>query len=248
MLPPDWQLKTPLDAILFDCDGTLSSIEGIDQLAESHAAGEAVKELTATAMGKTGLTADIYQKRLDLILPTRQRMDLLGQHYCKNLTPDTQAVVQLFQRLGKSVYIVSAGLVPAIAVLADQLHIPHKNIYAVNMEFDKDGNFSRYEEDSPLVQNNGKKIVVTELLKKHPRMGYIGDGLNDVVVYDLVTRFIGYGGIYYRSNIEALCEYYIRTPSMAGILPFLLAQNELDGLSPDEKSLYNKGLLSPDRK
>ncbi|HSW93522.1 MAG TPA: HAD-IB family phosphatase [Gammaproteobacteria bacterium] len=241
MLPPDWQLKTPLDAIVFDCDGTLSTIEGIDQLAEFHGAGDAVRELTATAMGKTGLTPDIYQERLDLILPTRQLMDKLGQQYCKNLTPDSQDVIRLLQRLGKPIYIVSAGLTPAIAILAEQLHIPQNHIYAVNIEFDSEGKFCHYEHDSPLVQNAGKKIIVTALLKKHPRIGYIGDGLNDVVVRDLVTRFIGYGGIYYRSNIEALCDFYITTPSMTGVLPLLLTQSEVEGLSVAEKSLYNQG-------
>src|SRR5438445_3611454 len=98
------------------------------------------------------------------------------------------------------------------------------------MQVDADGKFISYDQDSPLVKNDGKKIIVTELLKKHSSIGYIGDGLNDIVVYDLVTRFIGYGGIYYRSNIAALCEYYIVTPSMSAILPLLLTQTEFESL------------------
>jgi phosphoserine phosphatase len=242
MLPPSSQLQTPLDAIIFDCDGTLSSIEGIDQLAELNHASEAVKELTATAMSKTGLTPDIYQKRLDLVLPTQKLIEALGKLYCKNITPDTRAVIQLLQKLNKQIYIVSAGLHPAIVPLAELLNIPKTNVFAVDMQFDQTGKFIFYEEDSPLIKNDGKKIIVSKLLQKYPRAGYIGDGLNDVVVYDLVTRFIGYGGIYYRSNIAALCEYYIETPSMSAILPLLLTQIEYESLNEKEKLLYQKGL------
>lgn len=243
MLPSNVFLETPLDAILFDCDGTLSTIEGIDQLAELSQASEAVKELTETAMSKTGLTPDIYQKRLDLVLLSRQLIDVLGKQYCKNITPDTKDTIQLLKRLNKQIYIISAGLYPAIVILGELLQIPPHNIFAVNVEFDAEGKFISYEQDSPLTHNHGKKIIVTELLKKHSSMGYVGDGLNDIVVYDLVTRFIGYGGIYYRSNIEALCEYYIKTASMSAILPLLLTQAEYNSLDQEDKVLFNKGLL-----
>ncbi len=244
MLSPNSSLQTPLDAIIFDCDGTLSSIEGIDQLAELNQASEAVKELTVTAMSKTGLTPDIYQKRLDLVLPTRQLINTLGNQYCKNLTPDTKETIQLLQKLNKQIYIVSAGLYPAILPLGNLLQIAPENIFAVDMQFDEEGQLISYEQNSPLVKNEGKKIIVKELLKKHSSIGYIGDGLNDVVVYDLVTRFIGYGGIYYRSNIADLCEFYIVTPSMSAILPLLLTQTEYESLNKTDKALYNKGLPS----
>src|SRR5437879_2015129 len=136
MLPPNSSLQTPLDAIIFDCDGTLSSIEGIDQLAELNQASEAVKDLTATAMSRTGLTPEIYQKRLDLVLPSRQLIDALGKQYCKNLTPDTKDTIQLLQKLNKQIYIVSAGLYPAIVTLGELLQIPSQNIFAVDMQFD----------------------------------------------------------------------------------------------------------------
>ncbi|HSW68912.1 MAG TPA: HAD-IB family phosphatase [Gammaproteobacteria bacterium] len=242
MLPPSWQLQIPLDAIIFDCDGTLSSIEGIDQLAELNDVSESVKELTSIAMSKTGLTPDIYQKRMDLILPTQKFIDALGKQYCKNLTPDSDAVIRLLHGLKKEIYIVSAGLYPAIVPLAELLNISDKNIYAVGIQFDSHGKLLSYEQDSPLTKNEGKKVIVTEILKKHSRIGYVGDGLNDVVVYDLVTRFIGYGGIYYRSNIAALCEYYIETPSMSAILPLFLTQMEYENLAEEGKNLYRKGL------
>jgi phosphoserine phosphatase len=241
MLPPSWQLPSPLDAIIFDCDGTLSSIEGIDELAAQSSATQTVQELTAVAMGKTGLTPAIYQQRLDLVAPTAQQMGLLSKQYCINLTADSANVIQLFRRLNKSIYIVSAGLLPAIVTFGKTLGIPKENIFAVDIQFDRNGNFIKYDNSSPLTRSDGKRVIINELLKKHPRIGYIGDGLNDYAVYDLVTRFIGYGGIYYRKNIEALCEYYIRTASMTPILPLLLTADEVSQLTEAEEKLYRQG-------
>ena len=41
-----FQLADPVDAIVFDCDGTLSLIEGIAVLAHANGVGEHVRELT----------------------------------------------------------------------------------------------------------------------------------------------------------------------------------------------------------
>jgi phosphoserine phosphatase len=73
-------------------------------------------------------------------------------------------------------------------------------------------------------------------------MIYIGDGLNDYEVYQLVSRFIGYGGAYYRQNIADLCEFYAKSASLAAILPLLLTQEEYHQLNATHQLLYNKGL------
>ncbi len=242
MLPPSWQLKTPLDAIIFDCDGTLSTIEGIDELAEKNGKGALVRELTAEAMGKTGINPLLYQQRLQLVLPTKEQVVALGQEYIKHLTKDADVVIQLLQRLGKEIYIISAGLFPAVSIFGEALHVPAKNIFAVGIQFDSQGRFVDFEKNSPLTHSDGKRKIVTYLTEKHAQVGYIGDGLNDLAVYDLVTRFIGYGGAYYRENIEARCQYYIDIASMTPLLPLVLTQDEYTQLTPEERELYQQGL------
>ncbi|EKD53813.1 MAG: hypothetical protein ACD_60C00149G0012 [uncultured bacterium] len=244
MVPLNWQLPTPLDAIIFDCDGTLSQIEGIDELAKANGTYDAVKELTAEAMGKSGLNPELYQKRLDLVVPTEKEVHNLGQKYFNYQTEDTSAVIQLLHRINKKIYVISAGLYPAVAIFADLLHIPRQYIFAVNIYFDSKGNFSDYECTSPLTSANGKRSIVSELKKIHPRVAYIGDGLNDYAVYDLATRFIGYGGVYYRENIAALCEFYLKKPTMAGLLPLVLTPAECKKLTRVEEVLYQKGLAT----
>lgn len=240
----DWQLQTPIHAIVFDCDGTLSTIEGIDELAKVNGVRDVVHAMTSEAMGKTGLNPDLYQKRLELVYPSQKQITDLGHQYYTHRVPDIDAVIQVLKRLDKKVYLVSAGLYPAVSIFGEALQIPRENIYAVDIQFDPDGNYLDYEKTSPLINNHGKRFIVNELKTQHADIMHVGDGLNDYVTYDLVKRFVGYGGAFYRENIAALCQYYISTLSMAPLLPLTLTPDEYDFLMPDEKNIYQKGLVA----
>lgn len=237
-----WQLKHPIEAIIFDCDGTLTSIEGIDELAKINGVGDVIQEMTAQAMNTTGINPDIYQTRLDLIYPTKKQVFELGIEYYRRVTPDVLSIIKLFTRLNKKIYLISSGLYPAVAIFAELLTIPLANIFAVDVMFDENDNFLRYDASSPLVQKDGKRIIVTELIKQHRGIVYIGDGINDYVVHDLVTRFIGYGGAFYRENIYQSCQFYIAAESILPLLPLCLIEEEVDALFPHEIDLYHRGL------
>jgi phosphoserine phosphatase len=242
MLINPYELDAPISAVLFDCDGTLSAIEGIDELAKNNNVTHVVQCLTQEAMGKSGMNVNLYKQRLDLVKPTHAQILQLGQDYIRHHVPDIFGVIQLLQRLNKSIYIVSAGLLPAVAILGEFLNIPTKNIYAVGVSFDAKGHYVDFDHTSSLVNRNGKRTIVREIKTKHSAIAYIGDGLNDLEVKDLVTRFIGYGGIFYRNNIEAACQYYLKPSSMASLLPLILTDREAGQLSADEQKLYVKGL------
>jgi len=241
---PPWQLKTPIPAIIFDCDGTLSAIEGIDELAKYNGVGLAVQKLTAEAMGTTGITLELYQQRLELVHPTQQQVLALGKQYFAHLTPDVDHIIQIYLRLKKMIYIVSAGLMPAICIFGELLHIPKENIFSVDIQFDADGRYFNFDHTSPLVTRAGKRHIVNDLKTIHTQLIYIGDGLNDLETKDLVTRFVGYGGAYYRKNISDQCQFYINTLSMAALLPLTLTQQEYEMLTADEQALYNRGLAA----
>lgn len=244
MAANSWQLNKPISAIVFDCDGTLSSIEGIDFLAKNNGVGEAVKSLTSAAMGQTGLNPVLYQERLDLVFPRREQVYALGHQYFAHRVPDICDVINLFKRLNKSVYLVSAGVNPAVKMFGEMLQIPPENVFAVDLRFDQQGNFLDFERSSPLVNNDGKRSIVEQLKAQHKDIIHIGDGLNDVVTLDLVTRFIGYGGVAYRKNIAELCKYYINTLSFASLLPLALTHDEAAALLPEEQALYQRGLTA----
>jgi phosphoserine phosphatase len=241
---PNWSLQAPVDAIVFDCDGTLSQIEGIDELAAQNGVGAQVKELTAAAMGETGLNESLYLERLQLVRPKQVQVVALAMQYYQQKVADVEALIHLFQQLGKAVYIVSAGLYPGVLGFGQLLKVPAEHIFAVEMLFDEQGNYVDFNQSSPLIRNRGKRDIVASIKQKHPAIGYVGDGMNDLAVMDLVTRFIGYGGSYYYERVAQHCDFYIKSSSMAPVLPLILTQTEVEQLSAAALELYKQGNAS----
>lgn len=244
MTTTNWQNDIPIDAFVFDCDGTLSMIEGIDELARSNGVGEMVESLTADAMSKLGISEEIYHARLSLVQPELEQAIAIGQQYYKRQVPHVSNVIQLLMRLNKTVYIVSGGLHQSVESFGELLQVPRNNIYAVNVQFDTNKKYIDFDRSSPLIRSHGKREIIMQLKKHHPRIVHIGDGLNDYVVYDLVTRFIGFGGVFYRENIAEGCEYYIKATSMAPLLPLTLTKDEYEALTLKERELYHHGLTA----
>ena len=242
MKPFPLQPEQPFSAILFDCDGTLSAIEGIDELAHINQVGRIVQAFTQQAMSQTGMSLGLYEKRLALVKPTKTQVEALGHLYIKHQAPDIAAVISLFNRLKKPAYVISAGLLPSILPLGDFLGIPPSNIFAVDIYFDQKGHYLDFDRQSPLINRQGKCVIVNHLKKQHPHLLYIGDGLNDLETKNEVERFIGYGGFFYRKHIEEQCEFYIKTPSMRALLPYSLTRSEVSLLTDTEKTLYENGM------
>ncbi len=238
----NWQLQKPIHAIVFDCDGTLSAIEGIDELAHQNGVGAAVAALTAKAMGKSGINPDLYRQRLQLAMPNQKQVMNLADLYRQHIAPDAEDVIHILQRLNKKVFIVSAGLRPAVKLFGASLQVPENQVFAVDVLFDPHGRYLDFDRESPLTVSNGKRLIAQSLLRQYDTVAHIGDGMNDFIVHDLVTRFIGYGGMYYRANIEEQCDFYIKQKSLAGCLPLLLTKAEAEGLTGAEKALYERGI------
>ncbi|MCP4474112.1 MAG: HAD-IB family phosphatase [Gammaproteobacteria bacterium] len=236
------QPEHAIDAMVFDCDGTLTRLEGIDELARMNGVSAEVASLTEAAMSDGKFNEAIYQQRLLLTKPTAAQVDQLGQSYFDDRVPDLEAVLALMQRLGKEVYIVSAGLKQAVDIFADKLNIKRENIFAVAAEFDESGHYHDFDHQSPLIEIQGKYEVVKQIQAQHPHILHVGDGMNDYSTFDLVTRFIGYGGVFYRQRMAELCDFYIGTDSMATILPLALRCEELELLNKEEWLLYSTGV------
>ena len=239
MLSPKSPLKEPIDAIIFDCDGTLSTIEGIDELANHNQVGAIVQRMTQEAMGKTGMSPELYEKRLALVKPNEAQIKTLSEEYIQNRVPHIDEVIRLFNKFNKSIYIISAGLLPSVTIFGKFLSIPEDHIFAVAVQFDQDGQYLNFDHTSPMTRKNGKRDIVAQLKLRHPHLAYVGDGLSDLEVYDLVTRFIGYGGAYYRKNIEDSCEFYIKSLSIAPLISYVLTEKEMEQLTAKERKIFS---------
>lgn len=230
-----------IDAYIFDCDGTLSAIEGITELARLNNCEKQVGRLTEAAMSHQGITPDLYTKRLNMVQPTKNQCKTVGQLYINRITPDIHEVIRALQSLNKQIYILSAGIESCVCILADFLSIPQEHVFAVKLNHDEKGNYRSYNHDSPMIQAQGKESIGKILTQKHDHLCAIGDGANDLPLQSVCTQFIGYGGAYYRSNIESSCQFYIKSSSMAPLLYLSLQENERQLLSTKHQLLYNKG-------
>ena len=104
--------------VIFDCDSTLTHTEGIDLLADMNDVWQEVSEITRRSMESTSLTVDIFEKRLELVNPTLEQVQDLGDLYIANLTRDVKEVIKLLKESGRNIFIMTGGLQPAVNYLA----------------------------------------------------------------------------------------------------------------------------------
>lgn len=235
------QPKKSIKAVAFDCDCTLSFIEGIEKLGCENGVHERIVELTRYAMSEVGLSPDIYTERLELVRPNRAQVIALAQAYYAARTPKIVEVIEALHSLGKAVYVVSAGVNPAVKLFAAMLEVPVEHVYAVDLEFDELGEYVGYDVSAYPAQNSGKRIVADFIKAKHDTLAWVGDGMNDLVVKPDVERFIGYGGAAYREKVAASSNYYICCQSMAPVLALTLTSAEADSLDEPYRKLYEEG-------
>jgi len=207
--------------VIFDCDSTLSAIEGIDELAAGHRA--AITALTDAAMrGEVALEA-VYGQRLALIRPTRAAVEALAGQYIAAAVPDARSTVQALLAHGVRVKILSGGLRQAILPFADWLGVAAADVAAVDIRFNEDGSYRGYDEESPLGRSGGKRAVVTEWRATVPApVMMVGDGVTDLEARPAVDRFVAFAGVADRPAVTAAADVVIRTPSLRPLLQEVL--------------------------
>jgi phosphoserine phosphatase len=211
---------TPKFAIVcFDVDSTLVTIEGIDVLGEGIAM---VKQLTDAAMNGEIPIHEAYRMRLDMLRPSRDRIDALGLQYTDSLVEGAEETIATLRKAGVEVHLVTAGISRAIAPLAQRLHIELKHVHAVDLRFDDDGSYAGLEE-SPLTHNGGKAIVVRQIRTgRSGAAALVGDGVSDLETKDAVDLFIGYGGVAVRSKVKAAADVFVTQRDLRNVLKHLV--------------------------
>lgn len=249
MLPVLRDTPPPYRTIVFDCDSTLSAIEGIDELAGADRAR--IEELTNRAMaGELALEA-VYGLRLDLVRPTKERVERLGDEYVARAVPEAKELVRALQALGKRVVIVSGGVAPAVRALARELGVPAADVHAVELRFDAQGAYAGFDERSPLARSGGKVEVLRALgaaADARP-LALVGDGKTDLEAGeadDGADRFVAYGGVVRRAAVFERARVACATKSLAGLVPLLLSPAEIATLSraPEHAALLRTARLT----
>jgi phosphoserine phosphatase len=196
--------SVPTKLICFDCDSTLSAIEGVDELARAggpqiHAAVEA---MTNDAMnGKIPVEA-VFGRRLELIKPERTHVEAVGRMYLATIEPTAVATLAKLRARGWTAVIVSGGFRQAIRPLADHLEI--ERVEAVDLFFDAAGKYSGYDAAYPTTRSGGKPEVIARLRREFdPELTVmVGDGVSDLESKTQVDRFIGFGRYVARAAVK----------------------------------------------
>jgi phosphoserine phosphatase len=189
----------------FDVDSTLVTIEGIDVLADGN---REIAKLTDAAMNGEIPLDQVYAKRLEMIRPSKDRVDRLGAAYVASLVDGAKETIATLQDNGVIVHLVTAGIEQAIRPLADALNI--RNFHAVKLTFDADGNYKDFDRRSFLTKSGGKELVVRDIrARSHGKAAFIGDGISDLEAKPAVDLFIGFGGVVVRPRVKENADLYV---------------------------------------
>jgi phosphoserine phosphatase len=193
-----------LKLICFDCDSTLSSIEGIDELARLRGpdAFARVERLTDDAMNGRIRMEDIFGLRLEIVRPGAAEAAAVGRRYVETVEPTAKATLDLLARAGWTPVIISGGFRQAIRPLADFLGV--SRVEAVDLYFSEDGSFKGYAKDYPSTRTGGKREVIAGLRAEFgpERVVMVGDGVSDLETAPEVDLFVGYGGFVSRDRVK----------------------------------------------
>ncbi len=199
--------------VIFDCDSTLSAIEGVDELARLRgpAVLAQVAAMTNDAMdGKIPLE-QVFARRLEIIRPGRAETEAVGQLYIKDIEPTAVATVAALKAAGWTPVIVSAGYTQAIEPLAKLLGITR--IEAVRLDFDAAGNYAGFDAAHPATRQGGKPEIVRALKAElcPVRSVAVGDGVSDLETRSEVDLFVGFGRYVERAKVKAGAQVFIHS-------------------------------------
>lgn len=222
----------PFDRVVLDCDSTLSTIEGIDELAEAGdvALRRKVAALTDGAMAGELSFAQVYERRLDALRPTQMQVRELAALYVKHALPYGRELVSALHTLGKDVHVVSGGLRLAVQPFAAWLGVQdERKVHAVQLRFDRHGHYSDYDRSSPLARQGGKPEVLAAL--PPARTVVVGDGMTDAEAGAAVDGFVCFAGVVHREAVAARADATVTSDHLAGLLPHLCTPAELEHLA-----------------
>ncbi|MBI5300731.1 MAG: HAD-IB family phosphatase [Chloroflexi bacterium] len=245
--------------VCFDCDSTLTAIEGIDELARLKGQFEHIANLTRRAMDGELKFEDVFAERLRLLQPTRADLKHIARAYQDHLLPDARPVIAALRAAGCPVHIVSGGLLPAVETFARALGLSAQNVHAVPVVFDQlAGHWWQYDQHryagnpderylafapTPLSETNGKRSVIAKIANGIAETMLVGDGVTDLEARDAVKLFVGFGGVVRRERVATQAEVFVQAPRLAAIVPLALSHVTAQQLiGTEHETILQQGL------
>jgi len=209
------------DIICFDCDSTLSKIEGIDELGRDSGLYDQLVVLTNAAMNGELALEEVYGKRLSLIKPDKAQISWLADLYIAEIVEGVEQVFSTLLAEGKQVHIISGGIRQAILPLAKKLGLSADKVHAVDVLFNQDGSYKAFDQQSPLAKNGGKAIICKQIKAENLTMAMVGDGKTDLEAKNVGAKVIGFGGVMQREIVVEGADVFVKNTSLMAVLPHL---------------------------
>jgi phosphoserine phosphatase len=208
--------------VAFDVDSTLSGIEGIDWLAarRSPEVARAVAALTSQAMDGSLAVEQVYERRLELVRPTRIDAAALVQAYVEQTAAGARDVLDELRHADVRVIAVSGGIRETCAPFCATLGFADADVHAVSVQFSPDGLYAGVDAESPLRRKLGKPDLIGVLRLPHPLLA-VGDGITDLEIRTAgaAEAFAAFTGFVAREAVCAKADYLIS--SMQDVIPIV---------------------------
>jgi phosphoserine phosphatase len=201
---------TRFNSVVLDVDSTLSGVEGIDWLASLRGAEvEAWSgSLTARAMEGVIPIEAVYRERMGVVKPTLSEIQELSAVYIDRMAAGAREALAELRENDVELVMVSGGLREAILPLAKELGVPEERVHAVSVFFGRDGEYTGFDERSPLTRQNGKRAMVKDMALKSPVLA-VGDGMTDCEIRPVVDSFAAFTGFMKRDPVVERADYII---------------------------------------
>jgi len=231
-IPSHWN---GADIVFFDCDSTLSSVEGVDELARRR--GIDTSSLTADAMAGRIPLKEVYGRRLERIRPNTSDFVWLADLYAQTVVPGAREVVEALDRLGIESHVISGGLLPAVSPFALSLGFAPDRVHAVPYPVDEPEP-ARIASAHPLARNGGKPEVIAQVCANGPareRRMLVGDGASDLEAAAEVALFAGFGGVESRKVVRAHAGVFLEAEGLWAVAALAAGPDrlgELEAIAP----------------
>ncbi len=181
--------------LIIDFDSTFIKLETIEVLADFSLHNKRnkrfilneIKTITNKAMKGEIPFSKALAKRIKLINPKKEHINNTIEFLKSNISNSFVKNKDFFNTNNKNCYIVSGGFKEIIVPLVKEFKISKKNIFANTFIYNNNNIY--IDENNPLFQNNGKNLIVKNILGTNI---IIGDGYTDYEVkkYGNAKKFI----------------------------------------------------------
>jgi phosphoserine phosphatase len=145
---------------------------------------------------------------MGVVRPTLSEIQELSAVYIDRVAVGAREALAELREHDVELVMVSGGLREAILPLAKELGVREERVHAVSVFFGRDGEYTGFDERSPLTRQNGKRTTVEGMDLRGPVLA-VGDGMTDCEIRSVVDSFAAFTGFMKRDPVVERADYVI---------------------------------------